>query len=165
MPSVSEFPEYMANYIIKVAKESISVLDTSAKYGAAYMRSYISADSPTGTVWHDEKNLNNGLSLGARIGNRNAGFYAVDEHSGQMLASVDASAGKRAGSKISSTFGWINDQADYFVEQDAGTYSKNGVGMGLLNGSNSTLQQFGALTAAEEMLKDKMVSTGFKVKG
>lgn len=156
------------NLMLALAKTAVR---DSIRTGAEYMKEAI-LDSPTSHPWHARKNAANGFPNGARIGNTNPSFGEVDPNSGKMLASVDSSGPvtSGSGSEIAGIYGWINNQEDYFIEQDNGAYGVGaGMGMGLLNekagGAGGVLRKYGAKNAASSSLIKSMTSAGLKYRG
>lgn len=180
MPNIQEFPSYLMVFVKDSLSKATGVYTESAKFGSKYMQDAIK-DSPTGRVWHELKNMLNGYPSGARIGSAketNIGYriFMETENPGQMLRSVEFAPTKQQGLKAVSQFGWINNQKDYFLAQDTGSYidstsggKPSGVGMGLLNvksgGGRKTLRNLGAYNATKNHLIDEMKKQGFTISG
>jgi hypothetical protein len=164
MAELSEFRQIIKDYASETLFNVSENVNAASKVGADYMRTFISGGSATGTDWHVFKNTANGFDYGARIGNKIAGLdrFGVSGHSGQMLGSVTNKMLKSNTKTISGTFGWLKTQKQYFIQQDAGTYSKKGVGMGLLNEGSNVLQNYGAAINAQEHLITTMRKDGYK---
>lgn len=165
MPSISDFSGYVQKYKIDTVKQLSTTMSWAATMGAIYMRENILEGSPTGTKWHEYKNEANGHEYGARIGNAMAGLgrYPVDPHPGKMLQSVAEELAVFKSSAITSRFGWLDTQEDYFAKQDIGDYSKNGVGMGLINGGDRSMRQFGALVHVSQEFIKAIKEDGYRV--
>ena len=166
MPKLQEFDGAMINWTIRVKAAGAMSVSAALDEGADYMRKYIAEDSPTLTSWHEQKNAINGYPYGSRIGNANPGIGPVQDNPGNMFRSVQAEDARVTSTKISGKFGWIENQEEYFKQQDAGTYGVGKkIGMGLINKGNKTLQNFGAMVAAEEKLRSAGKANGFKISG
>jgi len=161
MPSLDEFNQYSQKYVKDVVLASAGALQKGSDAGAEYMRQYISQDSPTGTPWHKRINNERGNRPGAR------------KQTGAMLNAVGSTKISVNSSQLSSTFGWVKDRQDYFLQQDTGGYwlsaygKPSGVGMGLLNlaqdgGGNSTLRVLGAYNSGISKFISEMKNAGFK---
>jgi hypothetical protein len=171
VPKLTEFNGAMINWTIKVKAAGAMSVSEALDDGAAYMRKFIAADSPTDTPWHALKNAENGYPGGSRMGNQVGGpngNWEVHPDAGNMFRSVQAENAKVSKSEISGRFGWIANQEDYFVQQDAGNYGVGSkVGMGLINKKRGkkVLQNLGAAVSAEETLRTAAKQNGFKLSG
>ena len=166
MPSLETFGSYMAEYSQEVTKKAEDAFKAAAMKGSAFMKAVISDGAPTGTRWHEEKNMANRYGLGARIGSKiEFQGYAPSAAPGTMLKSVDRGAVEQEPNGFSVSFGWLKKQEEYFGQQDLGTYRAGGKGMGLLNQAQNSSQKMGAAIAAEAELMKKMKSARFQVKG
>jgi hypothetical protein len=161
MPNIDEFSNYTNEYLKKVVNISADALKKGSDSGADYMRKYIESDSPTGTRWHKRVNESRGMKDGR-----------VD--SGTMLNSVDSTAIAIGSQKLSTSFGWIKNRQEYFLDQDSGRYwhtaygKPSGIGMGLLNtaqdgGGKGTIRVLGAYYYATNEFIDQMKKAGFAV--
>jgi hypothetical protein len=172
MPSIKSFNGVSQGYVNLITVLSKTAVADSIRVGAEYMKEAI-LDSPTSHPWHARKNAANGFPSGARIGNQNSMFWDdVDSNSGKMLASVDFSGPvtSASGSEIAGLYGWVNNQEDYFIDQDSGGYDVGAaMGMGLLNekagGAGGVLRKYGARNAASSSLIKSMTSAGLKYRG
>jgi hypothetical protein len=159
VPKIDEFRVYSQKYVKKVLDASKVALKEGSDSGAEYMRTYIEADSPTGTPWHKRKNDERGNDIGAR------------KETGAMLNAV-TSTGVVGTKKLSTNFGWVTNKKHYFVMQDSGGYwhtaygKPSGIGMGLLNtasdgGGNGTLRRLGAYFQGQNDFVVAMKKAGF----
>jgi hypothetical protein len=160
VPNIDEFRAYTQKYVVKVLEASKSALKEGSDGGAEYMRTYIEADSPTGTPWHKRKNDERGNDIGAR------------KDTGAMLNAV-TSTGVVGTKKLSTNFGWVTNKKHYFAMQDSGGYwhtaygKPSGIGMGLLNkaedgGGRGTIRVLGAYFQAQTDFIAAMKKAGFR---
>jgi hypothetical protein len=165
MPSLQEFPSIINKHAFSVVSTAVNGLKSSAKAGSDFMMDVIFEGASTGTAWHREKNELNDYEPGARVGSRvRVGRYGPSSNPGQMLASVGVTEPTQSGQSVTVRFGWVKTQEGYFVQQDTGSYAKDGVGMGLLNEVDSG-QGLSAFLHAESHLIKLMKSAQFKVSG
>lgn len=160
MPNIDEFNVYTKEFLTKVIRAGAGALKTGSDSGADYMRDAIEKGSPTGTKWHKKVNRERGMDNGR-----------VD--TGTMLNAVTSTAVAVSNGKISTNFGWVTDQKDYFVMQDSGGYWRtaygkpSGIGMGLLNNANDgqgngTIRVLGAYYKAQTIFVEEMKKAGFR---
>jgi hypothetical protein len=170
MPRLEAFAGVSQGWINQIAAISSAAVGDAIEEGAEFMRDAI-LDSPTSHPWHARKNAANGFPAGARIGNTDPSFGDVDPNSGNMLASVSTLGPVKSGggSEIVGLFGWIDNEEEYFIEQDTGSYDVGAaMGMGLLNGRSSrgnVLRDYGAKVAAEQRLIKSLSAAGLKSTG
>lgn len=170
MPKLSEFGSFATEFEIQVKAAGAKSVSSAVDFGKSYMRQYIMEDSPTGSEGHDAKNAANGYPDGSRIGNATYGEWPAQPSPGNMYRSVQKQDAVIKGQGITGKFGWIENQEDYFLQQDSGNY-KTGkrMGMGLINttagGSRGVLQELGAAVASENNLRMVAKENGFIVSG
>jgi len=170
MPKLDAFTGVSQGWINQLSEVAAASVRDSIEEGAQFMRDAI-LDSPTSHPWHTRKNRANGFGDGARIGNTNPEFGEVDPNSGNMLRSVSTlgPAKSASGSEIVGLFGWIDNEEEYFIKQDTGSYDVGAaMGMGLLNGRSSrgnVLRDYGAKVAAEQKLIEALSAAGLKSTG
>lgn len=177
MPNITNFKNHTESYAKDVMRLIAIEMRKTAEFGKEFMQDAISNSSPTGTKWHDAKNAINGYGksrVGSSVNKKVNGVNVHrDPHAGQMLNAVEAGELKLGGTKVQINYGWVNTQAQYFLDQDTGNYaatamgSPSGVGMGLLNerggAGKGVLGKYRAKYATEYFLIKNMQELGFDV--
>ena len=177
MPNITNFKNHTESYAKDILRLIAIEMRKTAEFGKDYMQQMISEDSRTGTKWHDAKNAINGYGnsrVGSTVNKKVNGVNIHrDPHAGQMLNSVEAGELKLGGTKVQISYGWVNIQKQYFLDQDTGNYaatamgSPSGIGMGLLNeragSGKGVINKYRAKYATEYFLIKNMQDLGFEV--